>query len=250
MILLFDVGNTHIVMGLVENNKITSTYRFITDGNVTEDEYYNKFQTILKDKSVEGIAISSVVPQVNQSLSLMCEKYYNISPLIIGPGVKSGIKIKLENPKQLGSDLLCDAVGAVAKYDGASIIVDLGTATKFIVVNSQKEFLGGAISPGLVGSLNNLVNSAAKLSNVSLHTPETVVGNETTHCIQSGVVFGFASLVDGMVSKIKDELQDEKVSVILTGGLSKILLSCIKTPYFYQPNLLLEGLLIIYQKNK
>lgn len=250
MILLFDVGNTHIVMGLVENNKITATYRFITDGNVTEDEYYNKFQFILRDKEVEGIAISSVVPQVNQSLFLMCEKYYNITPLVVGPGLRSGIMIKLENPKQLGSDLLCDAVGAVAKYNGASIIVDLGTATKFIVVNSQKEFLGGAISPGLLGSLNNLVNSAAKLSNVGLNTPETVIGNETTHCIQSGVIFGFASLVDGMVAKMKEELHEEKVNVILTGGLSRPLLSSLRTPYFYQPNLLLEGLLIIYQKNK
>lgn len=248
MVLLFDVGNTNIVLGFVENNKIVSTYRYLTTTNLTEDEYYNKFQAVLANQKIEGIAISSVVPQVDQVLISMCDKYFHVHPLVVGQGVKSGIKIKLENPKQLGADLLCDAVGAKARYNGASIIVDLGTATKFIVVNEKNEFLGGAISPGIMSSLNGMIRSAAKLSDIGLTSPNRIIGNDTQSCIQSGVIYGFASMIDGMVDKIQKELNEE-VNVIVTGGLSKYILDVIHTPYYYLPNILLEGLLVIYNKN-
>ena len=203
MILLFDVGNTNIVVGIVENDTIVSTYRLITNSNLTEDEYYAKIEQLLKGRKVEGIAISSVVPQVDHMIKLMSEKYFNITPLVVGPGVKSGMKIKLENPKQLGADLLCDAVGAKLKYSNTCIIIDLGTASKFIVANDKNEFLGGAISPGIMTSLSNMINSAAKLSNVNVDIPNTVICNDTQSCIQSGVVYGFASMIDGMVKKIE-----------------------------------------------
>ena len=249
MILLFDVGNTNIVLGIAENNKIVETYRFITNANLTEDEYYSKFKSVLKDKTVEGIAISSVVPLVDQTLVSMSVKYFNISPLVIGPGIKSGVKIKIENPKQLGADLLCDAVGAKLYYKETCIIVDLGTATKFIVVTKNNEFLGGAIAPGIMTSLTNMINSAAKLSNINISIPEKVIGNDTQSCIQSGIIYGFASMIDGMIDKIKKELNDENVKVVLTGGLSQTVKNVIQTKVHYLPNVLLEGLLTVYNKN-
>lgn len=249
MILLFDVGNTNIVVGIVENDTIVSTYRLITNSNLTEDEYYAKIEQLLKGRKVEGIAISSVVPQVDYMIKLMSEKYFNITPLVVGPGVKSGMKIKLENPKQLGADLLCDAVGAKLKYSHTCIIIDLGTASKFIVVNDKNEFLGGAISPGIMTSLSNMINSAAKLSNVNVDIPNTVICNDTQSCIQSGVVYGFASMIDGMVNKIIKELKTDNYTVLLTGGLASIVRNVITIKHEYCPNLLLEGLLNIYRRN-
>lgn len=249
MILLFDVGNTNIVMGIVQENKIVNTYRFITNANMTEDEYYSKFQSIIGSNKIEGIAISSVVPLIDHTLYSMSKKYFNITPLIVGPGVKSGVKIKIENPKQLGADLLCDAVGAKIYYKETCVIVDLGTATKFIVINKDNEFLGGAISPGIMTSYNNMINSAAKLSNTSVSKPSKVIGNDTQSCIQSGLINGFACMIDGMINKIKLEL-NEDVKVILTGGLASSVDTILETKYEYMPNVLLEGLLSIYNKNK
>lgn len=249
MILLFDVGNTNIVMGIVKDNKIVNTYRFITNSNMTEDEYYSKFQSIIGTTEIEGIAISSVVPLIDHTLITMSKKYFNIDPLIVGPGIKSGVKIKIENPKQLGADLLCDAVGAKIYFKETCIIVDLGTATKFIVINKNNEFLGGAISPGIMTSYNNMINSAAKLSNIGVSKPSKVIGNDTQSCIQSGLINGFASMIDGMIKKIKAELNDD-VKVILTGGLASTVDSILETEYSYMPNILLEGLLFIYNKNK
>ncbi len=249
MILLFDVGNTNIVMGIVENNKIIDTYRFITNSNMTEDEYYNKFEIIIKQRHIDGIAISSVVPLVDHTLVSMSNKYFNIDPLVVAPGVKSGVKIKIENPKQLGADLLCDAVGAKSYYQETCVIVDLGTASKFIVVNKNNEFLGGAIAPGIMTSYNNMINSAAKLSNTNVIIPSKVIGNDTQSCIQSGLINGFASMIDGMINKIKNELKEEP-KILLTGGLAKLISPVIETEVDYRPNLLLEGLLVIYNKNK
>ena len=249
MILLFDVGNTNIVVGVVEDNIITSTYRLVTNSNLTEDEYYAKLEPIIKNRPIEGIAISSVVPQVDHMIRVMAQKYFNIQPLVVGPGVKSGMKIKIENPKQLGADLLCDAVGAKLRYNNSCIIVDLGTASKFIVANQNNEFLGGAISPGIMTSLSNMINSAAKLSNINVEIPKNVIGNDTQSCIQSGVVYGFASMIDGMVNKIIKELNTNDYTIILTGGLSKIVKDVLTINYEYIPDLLLEGLLSIYNRN-
>ncbi len=250
MILLFDVGNTNIVLGIVENNQISKTYRFMTDSSLTEDEYYSKIYASLKDKVIDGVAISSVVPKIDHILIMMCEKYLKVVPFFVGPGVKSGIKIKIENPKQLGADLLCDAVGAYNHYQGASIIVDLGTVSKFIVVSDNKEFLGGAISPGIMTSLSNMISSAAKLSEVNMVKPTLVIGNDTQSCIQSGVIYGFSTMIDGMIEKIKQELKTPKVKVFLTGGLAPMIKNYLTIKYEYIPNILLEGLLTIYNKNK
>lgn len=249
MILLFDVGNSNIVLGISENKKIKATYRFITNSNLTEDEYYQKFKNIIGNEKIDGIAISSVVPQVDNILVTMCQKYFNISPLIVSTELESGMDIKIDNPKQLGADLLCDAVGARNHTTDNTIIVDLGTASKFIVVSKNNEYLGGAIAPGLIKSLESLINSAAKLSNVKMATPYKVIGTDTQTCIQSGMIYGFVSLIDGMIEKIKKELNDENTKIILTGGLSHYVKDLLKEEVEYLPNVLLDGLLTLYYKN-
>lgn len=250
MLLLFDVGNSNIVLGKVENKTIIATYRFITSSSMTEDEYYHKFKEIIGNDRIEGIAISSVVPQLDKVLTAMCKKYFSKTPLLVSTNLNSGLIFKIDNPSELGADLLCDAVGAQNKYPNENkIIVDLGTASKFIVVNKNNEYLGGAISPGLLKSLYSLINSAAKLSDVVMEVPNKVIGSDTKTCIQSGMIYGFASLVDGMIKKIKKELNDENAKVILTGGLSNYVKDVLISNFDYLPNVLLDGLLSLYYMN-
>lgn len=249
MILCFDIGNTNIVLGIVENKKIINTYRFVTNASLTEDEYFHKLQPIVNGIEVEGVAISSVVPALDRIFEQMVNKYFKLKPMIIGPGIKSGLKLRIEAPKTLGSDLLCDAVGAVHKFGGPVIIVDLGTATKFIVVNDKEEYLGGAIAPGMNGSLNSLINNAAKLSHTALAKPERVIGNDTTTCIQSGMIYGTASMIDGMVNKTIQELGLPNVKVVLTGGLAPMIKDVLTIDYIHEPLILIEGLIYLYYKN-
>lgn len=249
MILLFDVGNSNIVLGIVKEGSIISTYRFITNSSITEDEYYQKFKNIIESDKIEGIAISSVVPQVDNILVAMCQKYIGIMPLLVSTDLKIDMTIKIDNPKQLGADLLCDAIGARKYTTENTIVVDLGTASKFIVVGKDNEYLGGAIAPGLIKSLDSLINSAAKLSNIKLSTPYKVIGTDTQTCIQSGMIYGFVSLIDGMIEKTKNELNDKNTKVILTGGLSHYVKDLLKEPIIYIPNVLLDGLLALYYEN-
>ena len=249
MILCFDIGNTNIVLGIVENKKIINTYRFVTNASLTEDEYFHKLQPIVKDINVEGVVISSVVPALDVIFDQMVKKYFHVKPMLIGPGIKSGLKLRIEAPKTLGSDLLCDAVGAVNKFGGPVIIVDLGTATKFIVVNDKEEYLGGAIAPGMNGSLNSLIQNAAKLSHTALAKPDNVIGNDTTTCIQSGMIYGTASMIDGMVKKTIEELNLPNVKVVLTGGLATLIKDVLTIDYIYEPLILIEGLIYLYHKN-
>ena len=248
MILCFDIGNTNIVVGLVDDKKIVATYRFVTDSSLTEDDYYLKISPAVKG-DISGAIISCVVPALDKVIERMLNKYFHVKPIFVGPGIKSGIKLKIANPKELGSDLLCDAVGAASIVGYPSVIVDLGTATKFIVVNEKKEYLGGAIAPGMKGSLMSLIASAAKLNQTPLDKPESVIGNDTVTCIQSGMVFGMAAMIDGMVGRIKEELGIDNINVILTGGLSVLVKDIIKTKVIYEPNVLLYGLIQIYYKN-
>lgn len=249
MILCFDIGNTNIVLAVVNNDKIINTYRFVTNASLTEDEYYQKIYSVIKDIKIDGVVISSVVPALDITFETMIKKYYNIKPLFIGPGIKSGLKLKIENPKSLGADLLCDAVGAVYKYGTPTIIIDLGTATKFIVVNDNNEYLGGAIAPGMNGSLNSLIANAAKLSHTALVKPKNVVGNDTTTCIQSGMIYGTSSMIDGMVNRIISELNLVNPKIILTGGLSNLIKDSLTIDVVHDPNILIEGLIYLYNKN-
>lgn len=249
MILCFDIGNTNVVLGVVEEKKVINTYRFVTNAHLTEDEYYQKVKAVIGDIKVEGVVISNVVPALDLVFENMVMKYFNLKPMFIAPGIKSGLKLKIENPKSLGADLLSDAVGAVYKYQSPVIIVDLGTATKFIVVNEKLEYLGGAIAPGMNGSLNSLISSAAKLSHTALKKPKNVIGNDTTTCIQSGMIYGTASMIDGMIERTIEELKIDNVTIVLTGGLANIIKDSLKTKVIYDPNILIEGLIYLYYKN-
>ena len=250
MILCFDIGNTNIVLGIVENKKIINTYRFVTNASLTDDEYFHKFKPVLESLEIEGVVISSVVPALDIVFERMINKYFNLDPIMIGPGIKSGLKLRIEAPKTLGSDLLCDAVGAVNKFGGPVIIVDLGTATKFIVVNDKDEYLGGAIAPGMNGSLNSLISNAAKLSHTALAKPHNIIGNDTTSCIQSGMIYGTASMIDGMVNQMIKELGLPNTNVVLTGGLAPLVKDVLTIDYHYEPNILIDGLIHLYYKNK
>lgn len=254
MIILFDIGNTNIVLGICKNEKIIKTYRFVTNPKLTEDDYYQKINSSLKEhllnEMIEGSIISSVVPQLDFIFLNLMEKYYNIKPLIVKPGLKSGLKIMLENPKQLGADLLCDVVGTYYKYGGPAIVVDMGTATKLMVLSSNKEFLGGAICAGLKGSLDSLIDTTSKLSRTTIEIPQNAIGTETSSCIQSGIVYGHIAMIDGMIDRFKQELKEENAKMILTGGYSKIIKDHLKNDFIYDENILLEGLYQIYLKNK
>lgn len=253
MILLFDIGNTNIVLGINENDQITETFRFVTDSTLTVDDYYQKIdnvlKTSLKKQTVEGAIISSVVPALDNVFLRLLAKYYHVKAMIVGPGIKSGLKIKIENPKELGADLLCDAVGAYLKYNGPTIIVDMGTVTKLFVVTANKEFIGGAICVGLKGGLESLVNTTSKLARTAIVAPEKVISNETSSCIQSGIVYGHVAMIDGLIAKMKKELNQDNVKVVLTGGYAPVVKDYLNTPVIYDENVLLEGLYHIYQKN-
>lgn len=254
MILLFDIGNTNIVLGICKDGKITKTFRFVTNSQLTEDDYYqkisNSINTYLEKELIDGSIISSVVPQLDFVFLHLMEKYYDVKPMIVRPGLKSGLKIMIENPKQLGADLLCDVVGAYHKYGGPAIIVDMGTATKLMVLSKNKEFLGGAICAGLKGSLDSLIDTTSKLSRTTIEVPQKVIGTETSSCIQSGIVYGHIAMIDGLVDKFIKELNESKVSLILTGGYAKVIKDYLKSEFIYDENILLEGLYQIYLKNK
>lgn len=250
MIILVDIGNTNIVIGVAKENEIVETYRMSTDTSLTTDEYAGKLRGFGIDKiDVKGVAISSVVPQLDHVFTALFEKYYNKKAMLIASGIKSGLKLKIDNQKQLGADLLCDCVGAYEKYPGDLLVVDLGTATKLLAVNKNKEYLGGAIAPGIISSLNSLVASAAKLSSINLAIPSKTIETETTRCIQSGAIVGHACMINGLLTKMKKELNSTEVTVILTGGMSYLIKDLLEHEYKYEPNILLEGLLFIYNKN-
>ena len=250
MIILVDIGNTNIVIGIAKEKKILKTFRMSTDTSLTEDEYAGKIKGFgIDEYAIKGVAISSVVPQLDHVFIELFKKYYNIKPLVVGAGVKSGLKLKIDNQKQLGADLLCDCVGAYEKYPGDLLVVDLGTATKLLVVNNNKEYIGCAIAPGIIGSINSLVASAAKLSSISLGIPPKTIETETTRCIQSGAIIGHACMINGMLTRMKKELNNENATVVLTGGLSNLIVDLLEHPVKIEANILLEGLLTIYYKN-
>lgn len=247
MVLCIDIGNSNIVLGLKNDNEWT-TFRLVTNTNLTSDEYYYRIKEFVKVK-LDGVAIASVVPSLDRIFKELFRKYYSLEPLFIVPGIKSGMKLKIEEPKSLGADLLCDAVGASIKYSYPVMIVDLGTATKIIVVNENNEYVGGMIALGIERSLEALISSAAKLSHTSLEKPANVVSNSTTTCIQSGLIYGTASMIDGMIERSKKELNFTNCPVVLTGGLSILIKDCLTIKTHYEPNILLDGLYHLYKKN-
>lgn len=255
MILVFDVGNTNIVLGVYEGEELLNSWRMSTDRNKTSDEYgvlisqmfdYNG----LKLTDVESVIISSVVPPLMYSLQAMSIKYCNKEPLIIGPGIKTGMNIKYDNPKEVGADRIVNAVAAYEKYGGPIIVVDFGTATTFCAISKEGDYLGGVISPGIKISSEALFQRAAKLPKVELVKPKNIICKNTVNSMQSGIIYGYVGLVDYIVERMKTELNNEVKSVIATGGLSTLIASESKTIDTIDKLLTLEGLRIIYERNK
>ena len=247
MILLVDIGNSNVVFAFAENDKIVKTFRFKSFQDKTSDEYYILIKSMIDLYPVEDVIISSVVPIITSALKKMFKKHYNLETKILGPGIKTGIQLKVDDPKTVGADLICDCAGGM-KHSNEVIIVDLGTATKYIHVKNNV-FLGCSIAPGVAISMKALVNNAALLPNIELVSPKRVISTNTIACMQSGVIFGAASQVDGMISRIKKELNNPNITVVATGGLSSIIVPLCENEIILDEHLTLNGLLEIYNKN-
>ncbi len=247
MLLLVDVGNSNIVFAFAENDKIIKTFRFKSLQDQTCDDYYILLRGMLELYKFDDVIIASVVPIITSSLKKLFLKYFNIDSKILGPGIKTGIQLKVDDPKTVGADLICDCAGAMTHAKEA-IIIDLGTATKYIYCKNNV-FLGCSIAPGISISMKALVNNAALLPNVEMVPPKGVIATNTIQCIQSGVIFGAASQVDGMVNRIKREMNCPNAVVVATGGLSKVIIPFCENEIILDKNLTLHGLVDIYKRN-
>ncbi len=257
MVLLLDVGNTNIVLGLYED-KLVADWRLSTDFKKTADEYGIEvmqlfFHNDFKISDVEGVIISSVVPNIMYSLEHMIRKYFNINPIIVGPGIKTGINIKYDNPKEVGADRIVNAVAANEIYKKPLIIIDFGTATTFCAVKKNGDYIGGTICPGIRISSDALFERAAKLPRVELIKTPNVICKNTVNSMQSGIIYGYAGQVKYIVEKMKEEMiemGEEEPFVVATGGLAKLIFDEANCIDRIDPFLTLEGLKIIYDKNK
>ncbi len=254
MILVLDIGNTNITLGVYRGKDLLFVSRMATDRMRMEDQYAIELREILSLYGVslgeiEGAAVSSVVPIVNRSVVSAVRKLTGADPVCVGPKTKTNIKIDIKNSEIVGADLLVGCVAAAEMFDGPCIILDMGTATTFVVLDEEKRMLGGAIAPGVGISLDALTGRTAQLPSVSLEAPEHVVGNSTTECMRSGLITGTACMIDGMCSRMEQEL-GKKCSVVATGGLAKEIIQQCERKIVLSDTLLLEGLRLIYETNR
>ncbi|MGI5880603.1 MAG: type III pantothenate kinase [Syntrophomonadaceae bacterium] len=254
MILVFDVGNTNIVVGVYAGEELLTHWRLRTDTMRTSDEYGITLTALfdyhhLHKEEIKAVVISSVVPSLMMELEMMSETWFHCKPLVVGPGIKTGLAIKYENPREVGADRVVNAVGAYNKYGGPLIIIDFGTATTFCVVNERGEYLGGAIAPGIRLSTEALVSRAAKLPRVELIRPKSIIGRNTVASMQSGVIFGFVGQVEGIVNRIKQEIGCNP-KVIATGGLAETVAGETDVIDLVDEFLTLDGLRLIYEINR
>lgn len=253
MILAIDIGNTNTVFGCMDQDIIYFVSRVSTDLLRTEDQYAVELKDIFRlyDASpdlIDGAIISSVVPQLCNILSLAVQKVTGKVPLIVGPGIKTGLNIKIDNPAQLGSDLAVSAVAVLAEYKKPIIVIDMGTATTLTAVDKTGAYIGGAILPGVRISLDALTKSTAQLTGISLDAPKSIMGTNTFDAMRSGLIFGSAAMIDGMVERMTEFLGGEATAVA-TGGLARFVIPHCKSKIFYDDLLMLKGLRIIYNKN-
>jgi len=253
MLCCIDIGNTNIVLGLWDGTSWCAKWRVRTVPEKMPDEYAILLKSLLSEHSynmedISQVVIASVVPRLKTVFIELFKKYSGINPLILGPGVKTGLSIRTDNPVELGADIVADAVAAYNRIKGACIVVDFGTATTFSAVSEQGEFLGVAIAPGIEVAVEALAHSTAQLPHIHLAPPPGAIGTNTIHSMQSGLIFGYIGLVEGLVNRIKKEL-DGEVKVLATGGMSSLLAPLTGAIDIIDPELTLEGLRIIGEKN-
>lgn len=255
MLLAFDVGNSNIVLGVYRGKELYKYWRISTDKSKTSDEIGMLVSQLfahdgLSLEDVSDVIISSVVPTIMYSLQHMAIKYCNKDAMVVGPGIKTGINVKYDNPRQVGADRIVNAVSAHHKYKGPIIVVDFGTATTFCAISEKCEYLGGTITPGIKISSDALFQRAAKLPRVELVKPKSVICRNTIQSMQAGIIYGYVGLVDYIVSKMKEEIARPDVKVIATGGLASLIATESTTIDTVDRFLTLEGLRLIYELNK
>ncbi len=254
MILTIDIGNTNIVLGGFDDEKLRFISRISTNAKKTDAEYATKLKSILSlygvdNSEVSGAAISSVVPILTQTMANAIKIVFNVKAVIVGPGIKTGINLLADNPAQVGADLICACVAAAKLYTPPVLIIDMGTATKFMLVDESKSFTGVSIMPGVEISLKALTGGAAQLPQISLVPPKKLLGTNTIDCMRSGIIYGNAAMLDGMIDRIGDEVKSE-ITIVATGGLSRSIIPYCRHDVILDDDLILKGLLIIYNKNK
>ena len=253
MILAVDIGNSNIVIGGVRDDEILFEARLRTDATKTSDEYCIDVKMILEvyevsAKDVEGAIISSVVPQVMNSIKTALKKLCGVEPLVVGPGLKTGLNIKIENPAQTGADLVVGCVAALREHKPPLIVIDMGTATTMIALDQTGAFIGGCIAPGVKISMDALTNRTALLPGLQLDQPKKAIGRNTIDCMRSGIMMGSACMLDGMVQRMEEEL-GAKATVVVTGGIARFVTPMCRTPMVYDKDLLLKGLVHLYNDN-
>jgi type III pantothenate kinase len=259
MLLTIDVGNTNTVLGLFEGETVAEHWRVATDPVRTADELAVLFRGLLaqaarpREPEISGIALCSTVPSVLHEMREMCRRHYSGVPaLIVEPGVRTGVSIRMDNPKEVGTDRIMNTVAAAHLYGGPAVVVDFGTSTNFDAVSASGEFVGGAFAPGIEISVDALSRRAAQLLKVELARPRRVIGKNTVEALQSGIIFGFAGQVEGIATRMRKELapdDPESVTVIATGGLAPLVLDEITVIDAYEPWLTLIGLSLVYERN-
>ncbi|MBQ9037572.1 MAG: type III pantothenate kinase [Erysipelotrichaceae bacterium] len=254
MLLTVDMGNTHIEIGLLEGDEVVLSRRIKTDTEKTETEYAVLIHTIFEINKIdindiEGAIISSVVPPLTRYIREAIKSVTGKTALVVAPGIKTGLKMKVEDPKIIGADLIVGAVAGIEQQGAPLLIVDMGTATTIMAIDKDKQFLGGAVMPGVMLSINALSSGTSQLPSISIEAPKKVINSGTIEAMQSGIVYGQASLIDGMLTKMKRELGYD-TKVIATGGLAKLITPYCETEMTLDSELMLKGLKIIYDKNQ
>ena len=253
MILAIDMGNSNIVVGGLDDNKTYFEERITTDDRKTSLEYAILLKNILeihkvKKNDIEGSIMASVVPPLNAAISSAVKKILGYHPMLVGAGIKTGMNIIMDNPKTVGSDMIVDAVAAIREYPGPIIIIDMGTATTMSVVDKSGNYIGGIIYPGLRVSLDSLSSKTAQLPSISLDIPKRVIGKNTIDCMRSGIMFGAAAMIDGMLDRVEEEL-GYSTTVVATGGMSQFVVPLCRRKITLDKDLLLKGLNILWKKN-
>lgn len=254
MLFAVDIGNTNIVVGCCKDDKILFIERISTNQTATVLEYAVSIKNILelnniKPEEIEGSIISSVVPSVTNAVNEAIIKTIGVTSLIVGPGIKTGLSIVIDNPAQLGSDLVVDSVAGLAYYPLPLAVIDMGTATTITVVDKNKCCIGGLIIPGVRVSLDSLIGKTAQLPKISLEAPKKVIGRNTVDCMKSGIIYSTAGSIDGVIDRLEEEM-GEKLNVVATGGLAQLIIPHCKHDIILDNELLLKGLMVIYNKNK